>query len=48
MSHDARKQMKELEYVSSILNYVKKFLRFMLQIDDTSEKDKLFNSMNGL
>ena len=44
----ARCQLIHLKQISSIWEYVKKFLALMLDIRDMSKKDKMFIFLEGL
>ncbi len=44
----ARRRLKALKHTDSIHDYVKKFASIMLDIQDMSEKDKIFSFLEGL
>ena len=44
----ARRQLIHLKQISSIREYIKKFLALMLDIREVSEKDKMFFFLEGL
>ena len=44
----ARRKLKVLRHTGSIRDYVKQFSRLMLDIRDMSEKDKVFDFVEGL
>ncbi|KAA0039111.1 uncharacterized protein E6C27_scaffold84G002140 [Cucumis melo var. makuwa] len=44
----ARRKLRDLRYTGEIWEYVKQFVRLMLDISDMSEKDKVFCFVEGL
>jgi hypothetical protein len=48
MSWIARKDLKKLKHDRSVREYVKSFSYLILDIEDMSEEEKLFNFMSGL
>ena len=44
----ARRKLRQLRQNTSIRDYVKQFSALMLDIQDMSEKDKLFSFLDGL
>ena len=48
MAYKARNNIRELKHTGSISKYVDDFSKLMLQIDNMSTNDLLFNFMEGL
>jgi hypothetical protein len=48
MSWIARKELKKLKHDRSVREYVKSFSSLILDIEDMSEEENLFDFMSGL